>query len=146
MGKQGELDTIWEVPDELWEEIEQVIREIDPPKETGRPRVDARRAFDGIIYRLRTSCQWNHLPENFGSDSSVHRTFQRWVEKGVFQEVWALLVERCDDLGAVEWKWQAADGAMGKARSGGTSSARTRRTERKLAARRASSSTVTAGR
>ena len=146
MGNQGELDTIWEVPDELWEEIEQVIREIDPPKETGRPRVDARRAFDGIIYRLRTSCQWNHLPENFGSDSSVHRTFQRWVEKGVFQEVWALLVERCDDLGAVEWKWQAADGAMGKARSGGTSSARTRRTERKLAARRASSSTVTAGR
>ena len=146
MGKQGELDTIWEVPDELWEEIEQVIREIDPPKETGRPRVDARRAFDGIIYRLRTSCQWNHLPENFGSDSSVHRTFQRWVEKGVFHEVWALLVERCDDLGAVEWKWQAADGAMGKARSGGTSSARTRRTERKLAARRASSSTVTAGR
>jgi putative transposase len=146
MGKQGELDTIWEVPDKLWEEIEQVIREIDPPKETGRPRVDARRAFDGIIYRLRTSCQWNHLPENFGSDSSVHRTFQRWVEKGVFQEVWALLIERCDDLGAVEWKWQAADGAMGKARSGGTSSARTRRTERKLEARRASSSTVTAGR
>lgn len=146
MGKQGELETIWEVPDELWEEIEQVIRGIDPPKETGRPRIDARRAFDGIIYRLRTSCQWNHLPEKFGSDSSVHRTFQRWVEKGLFQEVWALLVERCDDLGAVEWKWQAADGAMGKARSGGTSSALTRRTERKLAARRASSSTVPAGR
>lgn len=148
MGKQGELDTIWEVPDELWAEIEVVMREVDPPKRTGRPRIDARRALDGIIYRLRTSCHPGApgLPENFGSDSSVHRTFQRWVEKGVFQEVWALLVERCDDLGAVEWKWQAADGAMGKARSGGTSSARTRPTERKLAARRASSSTVTAGR
>ena len=128
MDERVVLDTIWEVPDELWAEIEQVMREVDPPKRTGRPRIDARRALDGIIYRLRSSCQWNHLPEKFGSDSSVHRTFQRWVEKGLFQEVWALLVERCDDLGAVEWKWQAADGAMGKARSGGTSSARTRRT------------------
>ena len=128
MGKTGELDTIWEVPDELWTEIKQTLDELDPPMKTGRPRIDARRALDGIIYRLRTSCQWNHLPEKFGSDSSVHRTFQRWVEKGVFTTVWALLIKYCDELGAVEWKWQAADGAMGKARMGGTSSGRIPRT------------------
>jgi hypothetical protein len=37
-------------------------------------------------------------------------------------------VERCDELGGVKWEWQAADGAMGKARLGGTSSAATRPT------------------
>jgi len=30
-----------------------------------------------------------------------------------------MLVEECDELGGVDWKWQAADTAMGKARSGG---------------------------
>ena len=128
MGKTDELDTIWEVPDELWDLVEQVITEVDPPSKRGRPRISARRALDGVIFRLRTSCQWNHLPREFGDDSSVHRTFQRWVERGVFTKVWALLIEKCDELGAVQWKWQAADGAMGKARMGGASSARTRRT------------------
>ncbi len=51
------LETIWQVPDGLWAEIKQVLDEVDPPKKTGRPRIDARRALDGIIFRLRTSCQ-----------------------------------------------------------------------------------------
>lgn len=117
---KGELETIWEVPDGLWEEIERVLMEEDPPKRMGRPRAQARRSLDGIMYRLRSGCQWNHLPEKFGDDSTVHRTFQRWVRLGIFSNVWALLVKRCDELGDVKWDWQAADGAMGKARLGGT--------------------------
>ncbi len=30
-----------------------------------------------------------------------------------------MLVENCDEFGAVDWKWQAADGMLGKARFGG---------------------------
>lgn len=146
MGRKPELDTIWEVPDELWAEVERVILEVDPPSRRGRPRIDLRRALDGAIYRMRTSCQWNHLPRQFGDDASVHRTFQRWVQKGVLVRVWALLVTYCDGLGGVEWAWQAADGAMGKARLGGTMSARTRRTGPKLAPRRASLSMAQAAR
>ena len=128
MGKSGELETIWEIPDELWAEIKKILDEVDPPRRTGRPRIDGRRALNGIIYRLRTSCQWNHLPEKFGSDSSVHRTFQRWVERGVFTKIWALLVQKCEDLGEVQWRWQSADAAMGKARFGGAISDPIRRT------------------
>ena len=29
------------------------------------------------------------------------------------------MIEECAELGAVEWEWQAADCAMGKARLGG---------------------------
>lgn len=128
MSGSMEQPTIWRVPDELWAEIEQILEELDPPKGTGRPRVDPRRALDGIIYRLRSGCQWNQLPVEFGSDSSVHRTFQRWVDQGVLQRIWGLMVERCDELNGVMWQWQAADGALGKARSGGTTSGPTRRT------------------
>ena len=145
MVKTTELDTIWEVPDGLWAEIKHVPDELDPPKTTGRPRIDGRRALNGIIYRLRTSCQWNHLPGKFGSDSSVHRTFQRWLEHGVFERVWALLVEKCDEIGGVQWEWQSADGSMGKARSGGVMSAPTRRTGARPGRREASWLTAMAG-
>jgi putative transposase len=100
--------------------IEPILAAHDPAKGTGRKRIDQRRALDGIVYRLRSGVQWNQLPKEFGDDSSVHRTFQRWVELGVLDRLWAVLVADCDALGAVDWQWQAADAAMGKARLGGT--------------------------
>ena len=68
---------------------------------------------------MRNGCQWNHLPRTLGDDSTIHRTFQRWVELGVLEGIWAVLVEECDKLSGVDWEWQAADCAMGKARWGG---------------------------
>jgi putative transposase len=119
---QKPLATIWRVPDELWEIIEPILEVHDPPKSTGRPRIDQRQALDAIIFRMRSGCQWNHLPkEEFPDDSSVHRTLQRWVKLGVLDLIWEKLIEECDELGGVHFEWQAADGAMGKARFGGTS-------------------------
>ena len=96
---------------------------VDPPKQTGRPRVDTRRTLDAIRFRLRSGCQWNQLPERFPDESSVHRTFQRWVRLGLFERLWGTLVTACEELGGVDWEWQAADGMMGKARLGGIASA-----------------------
>ena len=119
--QQKPLPTIWRVPDELWEIIEPILQEHDPPKNTGRPRVDQRAALDAIIFRMRSGVQWNRLPKGeFPDDSSVHRTFQRWVELGVLDLIWAQMIAECEELGGVNFEWQAADGAMGKARFGGT--------------------------
>ena len=48
---------------------------------------------------------------------------------GVFERMWAVLLQECDELGGVSWEWQAADGAMGKARFGGMISGATPLTE-----------------
>jgi len=122
-----QLETIWEVGDELWKIIQPIVSQLDPPSWTGRGRIDQRAALNGVIYQMRSGCQWNHLPKQFGDDSSVHRTFQRWIKKGVLERIWATLVENCQELGGVDWRWQSADGAMGKARFGGTMSAQTPR-------------------
>lgn len=114
------LPTIWRVSDELWAKVEPILIQQDPPRRMGRKRIDQRRALNGIIYRLRSGVQWNELPKEFGDDSSVHRTFQRWVKLKVFDAIWARLVADCEELGGVDWEWQAADAAMGKARFGGT--------------------------
>ena len=108
------LPTIWRIPDDLWSKIESVLLQLDPPAKTGRSRIDQRAVLDGMIYRMRTGCQWNQLPKDFPDDASVHRTMQRWIDREVFPAIWALLVEACDELGGVDFEWQAADGAMGK--------------------------------
>ncbi len=125
------LPTIWQVPDELWNKIRPIIKQHDPPKCTGRKRIDPRAALDAIIFRMRSGCQWNHLPKEFPDDSSVHRTFQRWIQLGVLDRIWAVLVQDCQELGGVDWQWQAADAVMGKARFGGIKSGQTPRIVRK---------------
>jgi len=140
------LPTIWEVDDALWSIVKEILDEFDPPAGTGRPRTGLREALNGIIYQTRSGVQWNQLPEKFGDDSSVHRTMQRWIAKGVFERVWAVLIENCAELGGVDWRWQSADGAMGKARFGGIASGRIPRIARKTARNAARSSKPTAGR
>ena len=113
------LKTIWEIPDQAWTEIEPILSDSYPPAATGRKQADFRKTLNGIIFRLRSGCQWNHLPKMFGDDSTVHRWFQRWVQDGLLKEIWAVLLGACAELGGVNWEWQAADGCLGKARFGG---------------------------
>lgn len=83
---------------------------------------------------MRTGCQWNVLPIEFGDDSSVHRTFVRWIKKGVLERVWARLIESCEELGGVAVP--LAGGRHGDGQGpfgGGIKSAPTRRIERKTA-------------
>jgi transposase len=62
MLRKKRIPTLWEVPDQLWERIEKLIDDLDPPAPTGRKREDARKILDGVIFRFRTGCQWNHIP------------------------------------------------------------------------------------
>ena len=138
------LETIWAVPDTVWEIVEAILETTYPKAKTGRPRVDLRLAMNGMIFQLRTGCQWNQLPKVFGDDSSVHRWFQRWVQDNVFEALWAILINECDDLQGVDWEWQAADCCLGKSRMGGDKRGRIQRIEQNPEPRRASWSKPTA--
>lgn len=129
--------TIWKVPDKLWERIEPLIDAAYPAKVMGRPRADLRKVLDAIVFRLRSGCQWNCLPEELGDDSTAHRWFQRWSQDGFFQKLWAVLLAECEELGAVDWQWQAADCSLSKARLGGHKLAPIRRIGRKQGRKRA---------
>ena len=119
MGKSETLPTTWEIPDDLWEQIHPVILEMDPPKPTERKRVHPRRILDGIIFRMRSGCHWNRLPRELGDDSTIHRTFQRWVELGGSGAHLGGVGRGMRGTEGLNWEWQAADYATGKARFGG---------------------------
>jgi hypothetical protein len=48
--KREALPTIWQVPDELWGRIVPILAELDPPKPTGRKRINARAAFVSLPF------------------------------------------------------------------------------------------------
>jgi transposase len=110
------------VSDALWERIEQLLPR---HKNThiyggGRPRASDRTVMDGILFVLRTGCQWNALNETgICSSSTAHRRFQEWEEAGVFRRLWKVSLENYDELRGIDWRWQAMDGAMTKAPLGG---------------------------
>ena len=131
--KTKKLATIWYVCDELWKRILPVLTEFWPKKKTGRRVADWRKVVNGIIFRMRSGCQWDQLPEKYGPKSTAHDWFQRWNKNGIMAKIMAVLIEQCEELGGVSWEWQSADGALAKARFGGIKSAPTPRTAEKTA-------------
>jgi transposase len=119
----------WELSDSLWARIEPLL-----PKEKsrcrgrgknrkhigGRPAAQRRKVMSGILYVLRTGCQWNALPRaQYGSGKTANTYLHRWTRAGVFRRMWVAGLLEYDELKGIVWKWQAADGTMTKAPLGG---------------------------
>ena len=118
----------WKVSDEFWARVEPLIpvrarvegREYKRKPGGGRKSLSARKVFEGIVYVLRTGCQWKALPkEEFGSASAIHKYFLQWEAAGVFLALWRAgangIADRKTDLAGIAWEWQSIDGAMSKA-------------------------------
>jgi len=72
MSNKIDLPTIWEVSDDLWERIEPILEEAWPRRSgPGRRHIDWRKCLNGIIYHMRTGCQWNALPKQFGDEQAL---------------------------------------------------------------------------
>jgi transposase len=108
-----------QIPDALWERIEPLLPIYKPSCKGGRPRLEMRKVVTGILYVLRTGCQWKAMPKQFGSGSAIHEYFQEWVQRGIFQKLWKAALTEYDDLKGIDWQWQSLDGAMTKAPLGG---------------------------
>src|SRR5208337_127281 len=59
------LGTIWEISDELWRRIEPILLDFWPKKPTGRKVANWRKMLNAIIFRMRSGCQWDQLPERY---------------------------------------------------------------------------------
>ena len=63
--------------------------------------------LDGILYVLRTGCQWKMLPKEFGSGSTCHRRFQQWIQLGIFKKIWIRLLKDYDLKIGIKLTWQS---------------------------------------
>ena len=114
-----ELPVILKIPDELWDEIKVVLPIEKPFKTIGRPIVSYRKVLGGILYILRTGCQWKMLPKEYGSGSTCHRRFQEWNGLDLFKKIWIKLLTIYDNLNGINWTWQSLDSISIKSPLGG---------------------------
>lgn len=120
--KRNKTTAAFLVSDNLWE----LIRPLLPERVNthrfggGKPPADDRKCLDGILFVLRTGCQWN-APDATGicPSSTAHDRFQKWVRSGVFLRFWQAGLMEYDELKGLDWDWLCVDGAMGKAPLGG---------------------------
>ncbi len=73
------------IPDSMWESI----KDIFPKKKSkiGRPELCKRKTLEGILYVLKSGCQWNLLPSEYGKYKTVHAKFMKWSKKKVFKKL-----------------------------------------------------------
>ncbi len=85
----------------------------------GRPRTDKRQAIAGIFWILDNGAKWKDLPSAFGTKSSVHRAFQRWVQAGAFEALLAAVGSIIKERRGFKLYECYVDGTFAKAKGGG---------------------------
>ena len=78
-------DRFW-LSDAQWAAIEPLL-----PQLGGKPRVDDRRVISGILHRFREGLRWRTIPAEYGPRTTLFNRFDRWSERGLWQELLAAL-------------------------------------------------------
>lgn len=100
-----------------WERIAPLL----PGKagDPGRTAQDNRLFVNGVLWVLRSGAHWCDLPERYGRWKTAHKRFSRWSKAGVWDRVFADLIEDRDnqylmiDSTVVRAHQQAATGKGG---------------------------------
>lgn len=99
-----------------------VIKEILPPEiytgkgsQGGRPHSDLRKIFEGLVYWVRTGCQWELIPREFGSKTALAKYREKWVMSESCSHLFKVSLELYDEKIGIDWKFQSIDGAIKRA-------------------------------
>jgi transposase len=104
------------------EQLDWLLERIpDPPKSPkgGRPAEDKRKVLRGIFWMLDNGAKWKDLPRRFGTKSTVHRWFRKWVRDGVFEAILREAGQCVEERDGFKLYECFIDGTFAKARGGG---------------------------
>src|SRR6188472_1334841 len=107
------------VPDELWELIRPLLPEPKPRRfrYPGRKPIGDREALTGILFVLKTGIAWEDLPAEMGCGCgmSCWRRLRDWQADGTWDKLHAVLLERLDGAGRINWSRCAIDSSSVRA-------------------------------
>lgn len=122
------------VPDELWELLRPLLPKRRRTRRSrkhrgGRPPLDDRASFTGILFVLKTGIPWEYLPAemNCGSGMSCWRRLIAWHRTGVWQKLHEKLLCELRARGCIDFSRAVVDSASVRAVFGGQKPAQIRR-------------------
>jgi transposase len=121
--------------DELWKRIEPLLPRRPARPKGGRPPVSDRAALTGILFVLRTGCQWEYLPQELGCGCGMTcwRRLRDWHQAGVWEKIWRVLLDELGVADEIDWSKVIFDSCSVRALFGGRTPARIPRIAAKMA-------------
>lgn len=116
------------LPDELWNEIEQLFPEYEPSPDGGRPPKEARQVLTAVLFVLKTGIGWKDLPtEAFDvSYKTCNRRMEEWTAQDIWQQIHELFLAKLRGADQLDWSRVLVDCSFAKTPLGGPKPARTR--------------------
>ena len=75
------------------EDIKKILNKVVPfkcfififkeKKKVGRPPLNPRKVFNGILWILKSDPRWRDLPANYGNWNSIYHIFRKWCNQGL---------------------------------------------------------------
>ncbi len=112
------------LPKEQGEAIRVHLPQPKPSLRGGRPRVEDRRCFEGILWILWTGAHWSERPRRYGRPSTCWRRRKHWEEAGMRLQLWRAFLAQLNDQQKRRWEECVLDGSFIPAKKGGPKSAR----------------------
>jgi transposase len=116
----------WEgLSDAQWEKVKEELPVRKRPwrkkdRKGGRPPLEDRKCFEGILWILWTGAPWSVLPKEYGSKSTVHRRLCKWTDNGTLEKLWRSFLALLAEKDQIRWNECFVDGTFSSAKKGAT--------------------------
>jgi putative transposase len=82
-------------PSDLTEEQWELIKQHFDNGNYGKGRIHSQKSLvDGVLYIIKTGCQWSFLPKDFPPYKTVYSFYKRAKDKGIWERMMNDLVEK----------------------------------------------------
>jgi putative transposase len=96
----------YQLSDESWTRLAAVLPKYQPSPKGGRPRLDLKKVFEGILFIKGNRLTWRELPQEYGSKTSLNDYFRFWAKEGIFQLLQELELLSMPELISFEFDWE----------------------------------------
>lgn len=105
-----------DVSDTQWEYLQRLLAQ---GARTGRPRANDREILNGILYVLKTGCQWEDLPHDIAaSPKTCHRRLLEYQRRRVWQKIVRALLQEAGRRGYLNFTNAYHDASVIKSKKG----------------------------
>ena len=92
--------------DESWTRLASLLPKYQPSPKGGRPRLNLKKVFEGILFIKGNKLTWRELPQEYGSKTALNDYYRLWAKEGIFQKWHELGLTSYPDLHYFEFDWE----------------------------------------